>query len=1097
MQGWMWRLRVAMGAWAVLAVGCGTDERPVAAPAGPGATETARLAAGEGVLTMTSPAAFAKVSEGDTVMVGISVDGVSMGDGFRVRYYLDGAFVAERADAGPYALEGALAGQRHIAARLIAPDGSELRHEGALAARYVRVSKACEISADCSDGLACSNESCVAGQCRYGLAGSGCCDHDLECGASWTCVAGSCLECAGDPDCDDGDACTVDTCTPGGGCDHAAIAECCDAESDCADDDLCTVDSCQAGVCVHDLSDNPLCCNAHAECATDDPCVPYVCYVKTTGATPAGQCRFGPPGQHCCDEDSDCDDGNPCTYDSCDVAGGQDRGSCAYTPPADGSCCLYHGDCDDGEAATVDRCVENTCAYELDPGYCALPDTSEVVISEVQAAPVAAVATKGDWIELYNPSRTHVVDLSGWRLVVDGAAHPLLPAHFVSASPNARKLFPQQRFVIAAGTSQDNGGLLPHYVADGLQLPDPFTAGDIGATRISLERPDGSVVDELRYDATWPWTRGRSFELTNEHLNNGDAAAWAVAGQNDRPALNQRYGNPYLDQWGSPRNPNQSSRRGIPDASCPVPDDLADCKHGACDWRGRCQIEVTSACCEVDADCDDGNPCTADRCEADECGSDPPPAGCCGTNADCDDGNPCNVDRCVDSACVHSGDVVPGCCQSAVDCDDGDLCSDERCVDNQCQSPAVCCESNFSCAGSCRNCVDLPTHMADQIQRLTLATPARLASAQSAWCTWEQCALSPRVSHARWADGTWLIGWMDNSGHGHVSRSDGTTMTSDVVIPKREISDVYAHDDGGFAAMSWGRDSVGVRTVFVSRYDALGVRQWETNINRAGTTADWWSGISRISDARMAFGGGRYVTYHAVKNGSGHHGDQLTYLRADGTLLSDGFGWGCSHSISLDVAYNPAHGRFMNVCASDMFPAKGLMAWRDRYRLIYQGGGAGNGLVSANIGQLQPSPEGWIVAFNAVDRPCCAGHGPAIRRLDIDGYPTGPIVWLNPSSVGAVERDVVLSRVGTDQMPEMYLVGYRDTSNKHHNLGIIDRGGNFLVAWQDVFRTVPAERRAFWPRREDAMSRNPDGSVSWVMAPSGQQKIFLFTFEMP
>ena len=60
-------------------------------------------------------------------------------------------------------------------------------------------------------------------------------------------------------DCDDGLACTADTCAQGV-CGHQAVATCCDADEDCDDASPCTSDACDAGVCVHVLGEDPSCC---------------------------------------------------------------------------------------------------------------------------------------------------------------------------------------------------------------------------------------------------------------------------------------------------------------------------------------------------------------------------------------------------------------------------------------------------------------------------------------------------------------------------------------------------------------------------------------------------------------------------------------------------------------------------------------------------------------------------------------------------------------------------------------------------------------------------------------------------------------------
>ena len=82
---------------------------------------------------------------------------------------------------------------------------------------------ACSADADCDDGLYCNGvETCLNGSCQSGLppsCGSGkVCDEGLD-----ACVAPP--ACAGDADCSDGDACTIDACIDGD-CSHTDIPSC-------------------------------------------------------------------------------------------------------------------------------------------------------------------------------------------------------------------------------------------------------------------------------------------------------------------------------------------------------------------------------------------------------------------------------------------------------------------------------------------------------------------------------------------------------------------------------------------------------------------------------------------------------------------------------------------------------------------------------------------------------------------------------------------------------------------------------------------------------------------------------------------------------
>ena len=101
------------------------------------------------------------------------------------------------------------------------------------------------------------------------------------------------------------------------------------------------------------------------------------------------------------------------------------------------------------------------------------------------------------------------------------------------------------------------------------------------------------------------------------------------------------------------------------------------------------------ACQDVPGDCDDGDPCTLDSCQAGSCTHPQVPGCACGLASDCDDGDACTADACVDGRCVHDAAALPGCCRVDTDCDDGDACTLDRCAGFHCghapaPSPACC-----------------------------------------------------------------------------------------------------------------------------------------------------------------------------------------------------------------------------------------------------------------------------------------------------------------------------------------------------------------------------------------------------------------------
>lgn len=164
------------------------------------------------------------------------------------------------------------------------------------------------------------------------------CDDNNACTNDSPCTDGPVL-CTHTPvNCNTGDPCSIDSCLPQSGCTHFMKdipAECCRNDADCApgdqcvirkcignrctdtgprdcdDVDTCTVDSCDPDTgCVHDPApgcgtSNPTGCRRDDDCATR----------CATGRTCTdGACSAGTP--------TVCDDGEPCTIDSCDPASG-------------------------------------------------------------------------------------------------------------------------------------------------------------------------------------------------------------------------------------------------------------------------------------------------------------------------------------------------------------------------------------------------------------------------------------------------------------------------------------------------------------------------------------------------------------------------------------------------------------------------------------------------------------------------------------------------------------------------------------------------------------------------------------------------------
>ena len=242
----------------------------------------------------------------------------------------------------------------------------------------------------CDDGSACTADSCdkTTGSCKTTPVKDGTpCDDANACRTDDKCVTGVCKGTA-DKDCDDNNACTKDACAADKGCSHDAAAlnnQPCDA-----DGDKCTAgDSCKSGTCA---VGNPKVCDDGSACTTDS-------CDKTTGA-----CKTTPvkDGTACDDNDAcktddsclggackgttakDCDDNNGCTKDACAA----DKG-CSHDAES-----LNNQGCDaDGDKCTVgDICKSGTCAVGAskvcDDGSACTTDSCDKTSGDCKTAPV-------------------------------------------------------------------------------------------------------------------------------------------------------------------------------------------------------------------------------------------------------------------------------------------------------------------------------------------------------------------------------------------------------------------------------------------------------------------------------------------------------------------------------------------------------------------------------------------------------------------------------------------------------------------------------------------------------------------------------------
>ena len=436
----------------------------------------------------------------------------------------------------------------------------------------------CLSDADCDDGLACTADTCAgSGACVYTTT-PGSCLVDGVCYASGEPKAGNaCLLCAPAASqsklqskaCNDQNPCTDDACDPASGCTAApndALA--CDDHDPCTHDDHCSGGACQGA------SD----CIADSDCgAAGAPCLEVVC--------DCGTCTFVPAF-----EGQDCDDGKHCTVGEVCLGG-----TCAGGQPldcseaGDGDCVV--GSCDD----TVDACVGEAAADGI---FCDDGDGCTVADHCVGGACVA------------DP-----MDCTEWG---DGCNAGLCANGHCAAQPT-----------VGAQCDDGSGCTLADKCDPNGQCVGTWDEENCGCTE------DADCAAEFAAD---PCREGRC-DVTN-HTCYGEA------------------------QIG---------------ASC---DDEAPCTYNdACTGTG--------ACSGTQASCSDGFSCTADLCDGAGGCDNPVLAGTCLIGGKCfnagqpNPGNPCQI--------CQGGTSWSD--QDGVACEDGDPCtSDDSCSGGACAGAAYACE---------------------------------------------------------------------------------------------------------------------------------------------------------------------------------------------------------------------------------------------------------------------------------------------------------------------------------------------------------------------------------------------------------------------
>ena len=516
------------------------------------------------------------------------------------------------------------------------------------------------------DGNACTNDLCVAGACGHLNNGAACAEDGNPCTAD-VCVGGACGHTPQGVPCTDGSLCTYGDFCSGGACTAKIV--------NCDDSNACTLDSCAPAVgCLHPPTAGGS-CNDGNDCTQKDTCTAGVCAGTVT-----------PVGSYC--TNGSCNSGvcTPCAHGLVSVSV-DGMSVCAFDYPAWGS-----------------RPIGTLGVY-VDNGDGTVSDSQTGLMWQKGATSTtytwAAARDYCDGLSLGNKSDWRLPTMAELVSIVDYGNSPALSASWFGAASVVWSAIPMQTEPTAwyvefgdgqyCRTSQESlesvrcvrGGM-----PAGAALAERFVVTDTDivldkATGLSWQQASPDAPGGGCYGGICKWPDAQNYCNTLSLSGTG----WRLPNTRELADLVDRSNTvSWIDNAAFPGSPAYFFWTSEKFHETPIYYFRVDFSSGCSsnfyyDWnyRVRC-VRCTTDRCGAGAclqgpgpACDDGNPCT----EGDVCGVN----GCAGQLKACDDGDACTLDACSGSAgavCTHK--QLPAPCDDANACTVGDFCSGGSCT---------------------------------------------------------------------------------------------------------------------------------------------------------------------------------------------------------------------------------------------------------------------------------------------------------------------------------------------------------------------------------------------------------------------------------
>jgi len=511
--------------------------------------------------------------------------------------------------------------------------------------------------------------------------------------------------CSSGADCQDNNACSDGDYCSAGKCLYTVMVACCVSKDDCPVGASCVNPNTMQSKCSY--------CAVNTDCDDGDSCTTDTCDLGGFN----GMCKNVKADPNCCTKASDpCDDGKPCTTDSCDVAAGK----CKHVLPP-GVCCAP-SDCADDDICTSDDCVDGACRHSPDslkPDCCNATTNTACNDDNVCTIDACNIQAAGyiKCSHTFDVSKPNCCNMPQFGCNDDQPCTQDECINFqclhteisscCTSQPECddNNICTSDYCDVAAKICSHS--LLPGCCSDSTECSDG-KACTYDNCNTSLHTCVHAKADQTCCDSAAECSDGLYCTVDVcinyacifglDSLKPGCCDTNANCNDGNICTIDSCDPNTHKCVFISNGDTN----------CCNTADDCddKDCTTiDLCDSNSQCAHKAAPEKCKVDLDCQDNKPCTVDTCQViDGCGTcyHTPTAGCCSLDADCNDNKPCTTDLCAQNVCTH--DPTSGCCIDDTDaltkCDDQNGCTIDYCLNNQCRHTSPkngCCASGVDC----------------------------------------------------------------------------------------------------------------------------------------------------------------------------------------------------------------------------------------------------------------------------------------------------------------------------------------------------------------------------------------------------------------